>query len=102
MMKSHTLGVKYELESENPVILKLLDAGNKSLSMMGRLVTVASISVVVASFGTGEPTSSPLMIREFNRLVKAYISLAQPTVPTQCNSSSEKSKWNKTRDMLRY
>lgn len=34
-------------------MLRILDAGNLGLSLMGRLVTAASLSAVVASFGTG-------------------------------------------------
>lgn len=43
----------YELESDNPLILRLLDAANKGLSTMGKIVTIASVTVVVVSLGTG-------------------------------------------------
>ena len=52
-LKCPQCGAKYELESERPIILRILDAGNLGLSLMGRLVTAASLSAVVASFGTG-------------------------------------------------
>lgn len=43
----------YELESDNPLILRILDAANKGLSTMGKIVTIASVTVVVVSLGTG-------------------------------------------------
>ncbi|KAI6002259.1 hypothetical protein F5J12DRAFT_842004 [Pisolithus orientalis] len=43
----------YVLESNNPIILRLLDAANKGLSAIGKIVTVASFTVVVVSIGTG-------------------------------------------------
>ncbi|KAG2357741.1 hypothetical protein BDR07DRAFT_1452965 [Suillus spraguei] len=41
----------YELESENPLILRILDTANKGLSTMGKVVTIASVTVVVVSLG---------------------------------------------------
>jgi len=43
----------YELESDNPLILRIMDAANKGLSTMGKIVTIASVTVVVVSLGTG-------------------------------------------------
>ena len=34
-------------------MLRILDAGNLGLSLMGKLVTAASLSTVAVSFGTG-------------------------------------------------
>jgi hypothetical protein len=57
----------YELESDNPIILRILSSGNKSLQMMGRLFTVFSVSTVVAIFGTGESTESTRLSQRLNR-----------------------------------
>jgi hypothetical protein len=56
-LKCPQCGATYELESDNPFVLRFLDAGNKGLSLVGKMVTVASVSAVVASFGTGEGAS---------------------------------------------
>jgi hypothetical protein len=45
-------GAAYELTSSNPWLLRWLDIGNKGLSMVGRIVSVGSLTVVV-SLGTG-------------------------------------------------
>jgi hypothetical protein len=47
----------YELESENPFILRFLEAGNRTLSFMGKLVTVASVATVAATFASGRRDS---------------------------------------------
>ncbi|EGO28675.1 hypothetical protein SERLADRAFT_366371 [Serpula lacrymans var. lacrymans S7.9] len=52
-LKCPQCGSAYELESDNPWILRLLDSGNKALSLMGRMVTVASVTSIVVSFGAG-------------------------------------------------
>ncbi|KAI6115000.1 hypothetical protein EV401DRAFT_1978059, partial [Pisolithus croceorrhizus] len=52
-LKCPQCGSPYDLESNNPIILRLLDAGNKGLSAVGKIVTVASFTVVVVSIGTG-------------------------------------------------
>lgn len=52
-LKCPQCGSVYELESDNPVILRLLDAANRGLSTMGKIVTIASVTVVVVSLGTG-------------------------------------------------
>ncbi|KIM61838.1 hypothetical protein SCLCIDRAFT_1215657 [Scleroderma citrinum Foug A] len=52
-LKCPQCGSLYELESNNPVLLRLLDSANKGLSVMGKIVTVASFTVVVVSLGTG-------------------------------------------------
>ncbi|KAI5990384.1 hypothetical protein EDD15DRAFT_2388768 [Pisolithus albus] len=52
-LKCPQCGSPYELESDNPIILRLLDAANRGLSAVGKIVTVASFTVVVVSIGTG-------------------------------------------------
>lgn len=57
----------YELESDNPLILRILDAANKGLSTMGKIVTIASVTVVVVSLGTG-PWAFTLKIQPYKSL----------------------------------
>ncbi|KAH7882683.1 hypothetical protein F5I97DRAFT_1816781 [Phlebopus sp. FC_14] len=52
-LKCPQCGSAYELESNNPLILRILNAANRGLSTMGKIVTVASVTVVVISLGTG-------------------------------------------------
>ncbi|KAG6334545.1 hypothetical protein ID866_4542 [Astraeus odoratus] len=52
-LKCPQCGSLYELESDNPLPLRLLNSANKGLSAMGKIVTVASFTVVVVSLGTG-------------------------------------------------
>jgi hypothetical protein len=54
-------GTAYELTSSSPWLLRWLDIGNKGLSMVGRIVSLSSLTVVVVSLGTGawpNPSSS--------------------------------------------
>lgn len=53
-LKCPQCGARYELESENPWILRILDAGNRALSVVGKLVTVSTFSAIVWAVGTGE------------------------------------------------
>ncbi|KAI6143441.1 hypothetical protein BKA82DRAFT_4186023 [Pisolithus tinctorius] len=41
----------YVLESNNPIILRLLDAANKGLSAIGKIVTVASMYILCTTYG---------------------------------------------------
>ncbi|KAF7978193.1 hypothetical protein HWV62_1406 [Athelia sp. TMB] len=52
-LKCPQCAAKYEIDSYNPVPLRILDAGNKVLSVMGRMVTAAGLGAVLVSFGTG-------------------------------------------------
>ncbi|KAF8126400.1 hypothetical protein EV363DRAFT_1434288 [Boletus edulis] len=52
-LKCPQCGTPYELTSSNPWLLRWLDMGNKGLSMVGRVVSVGSLTVVVVSLGTG-------------------------------------------------
>ncbi|KAH7927181.1 hypothetical protein BV22DRAFT_297175 [Leucogyrophana mollusca] len=52
-LKCPQCGTAYELESKNPLLLRLMDAANRGLSTMGKVVTIASLTVVVVSLGTG-------------------------------------------------
>ena len=52
-LKCPQCGTAYELTSSNPWLLRWLDMGNKGLSMIGRVVSVGSLTVVVVSLGTG-------------------------------------------------
>ena len=52
-LKCPQCGTAYELTSSNPWLLRWLDLGNKGLSMVGRVVSVGSLTVVVVSLGTG-------------------------------------------------
>ena len=53
-LKCPQCGSTYELESDNPFVLRVLDSANKALSVMGRVVTVTSVSAIAATFGTGK------------------------------------------------
>ncbi|KAL4077767.1 hypothetical protein J3A83DRAFT_4216284 [Scleroderma citrinum] len=52
-LKCPQCGSLYQLESNNPPLLRLLNSANKGLSAMGKIVTVASLTVVVVTLGTG-------------------------------------------------
>jgi len=52
-LKCPQCGATYELDSDRPVPLRVLDTGNKLLSILGRFVTAAGLTAVVVSFGTG-------------------------------------------------
>ena len=67
-LKCPQCGSIYELESDNPMLLRLLNAGNTSLSLTGRAVTIASMAGIVASFSTGGFVLSPLTASTLRRL----------------------------------
>ncbi|KIK96311.1 hypothetical protein PAXRUDRAFT_826109 [Paxillus rubicundulus Ve08.2h10] len=52
-LKCPQCGTAYQLTSYNPWLLRWLDVGNKGLSMVGRVVSLGSLTVVVVSLGTG-------------------------------------------------
>ncbi|PCH43083.1 hypothetical protein WOLCODRAFT_90148 [Wolfiporia cocos MD-104 SS10] len=52
-LKCPQCGAAYELESDNPFILRLLDNVNTSLSIVGKLVSAAGLAGVVVSVGFG-------------------------------------------------
>ncbi|EIW76633.1 hypothetical protein CONPUDRAFT_63425 [Coniophora puteana RWD-64-598 SS2] len=52
-LKCPQCGARYELESRNPAALRVLNAGNRLLSVVGRTVTFASVSFAVGSVGFG-------------------------------------------------
>ncbi|KAF8554282.1 hypothetical protein OG21DRAFT_1412900 [Imleria badia] len=68
-LKCPQCGTAYELTSSNPWLLRCLDMGNKGLSMIGRVVSVGSLTVVVVSLGTGlyilSTTYGAYAVREF-------------------------------------
>lgn len=45
--------VRSEVESKNPLMLRVLDAWNKALLRVGRLTTVSCAGIIVISFGAG-------------------------------------------------
>lgn len=47
-------GSKYELESDNPWILRFLDHVNDTLSLCGKIVSIAGFTGIVMSVGFGE------------------------------------------------
>lgn len=86
-LKCPQCGSPYVLESDNPLALRLLNLANASLSAMGKIVTVASFTVVVVSVGSGLPLL--LVARSFSLfLSQGYTSSALPTVPTLSRSFS--------------
>ncbi|CCM05904.1 uncharacterized protein FIBRA_08142 [Fibroporia radiculosa] len=52
-LKCPQCGSSYELESDNPFILRLLDNVNTSLSIVGKIVSAAGLVGIVISFGFG-------------------------------------------------
>ncbi|KAF8838131.1 hypothetical protein BDN67DRAFT_1070933 [Paxillus ammoniavirescens] len=52
-LKCPQCGTAYQLTSYNPWLLRWLNVGNKGLSMVGRVVSLGSLTVVVVSLGTG-------------------------------------------------
>ncbi|KAF9235898.1 hypothetical protein BU15DRAFT_89381 [Melanogaster broomeanus] len=52
-LKCPQCGTAYELTSYNPWLLRWLNIGNKGLSMVGRVVSVGSLTVLVVGLGTG-------------------------------------------------
>lgn len=52
-LKCPQCGAIYELESDNPFVLKLLDNVNASLSLVGKVVSIAGLTAVIISFGFG-------------------------------------------------
>ncbi|KDQ55926.1 hypothetical protein JAAARDRAFT_59382 [Jaapia argillacea MUCL 33604] len=52
-LKCPQCGSKYELVSDRPWTLKLLDVANRALSVGGRVVSVGAVGVIVCSFGAG-------------------------------------------------
>ena len=47
-------GAHYELESDNPWLLRLLDNINQSLSIGGKVVSIAGFTGIVMSVGFGK------------------------------------------------
>ncbi|KAH0834186.1 hypothetical protein J3R83DRAFT_11498 [Lanmaoa asiatica] len=68
-LKCPQCGTAYELTSSKPWLLRWLDMGNKGLSLVGRVVSVGSLTVIVISLGTGLYTISTAYgayaVREF-------------------------------------
>ncbi|THH30296.1 hypothetical protein EUX98_g3882 [Antrodiella citrinella] len=52
-LKCPQCGAAYELESENPLSLRILNAVNATLQLSGKAVTVAGTACLVMSFGFG-------------------------------------------------
>ncbi|KAH7911263.1 hypothetical protein BJ138DRAFT_1085948 [Hygrophoropsis aurantiaca] len=52
-LKCPQCGTAYVLDSKNPLLLRLMNAGNKALSTMGKFVTMFGLTFVVFSLGTG-------------------------------------------------
>ncbi|RDB23884.1 E3 ubiquitin-protein ligase MARCH5 [Hypsizygus marmoreus] len=52
-LKCPQCGSQYELESQRPLILRLLGSGNRALGRMGRLFTLATAAGCVAVFTSG-------------------------------------------------
>jgi len=52
-LKCPQCGARYELESNNPLTLRLLDAWNRGLSRVGKVVTVSCVGIIAISFGAG-------------------------------------------------
>ncbi|KZT03308.1 uncharacterized protein LAESUDRAFT_814789 [Laetiporus sulphureus 93-53] len=52
-LKCPQCGATYELESDNPFILRLLDHVNASLSVAGKVVSAAGLAGIIVSFGFG-------------------------------------------------
>ena len=50
-------GATYEIESYNPLPLRILDFLNKRLTMAVKMVTIAGIGTTLATFGTCESSS---------------------------------------------
>lgn len=53
-LKCPQCGTQYELESNNPAILRILSRGNKVLQKTGRFFTVITAASAVGAVGTGE------------------------------------------------
>ncbi|KAI0060192.1 hypothetical protein BV25DRAFT_1888964 [Artomyces pyxidatus] len=52
-LKCPQCGDSYELISKNPPTLRLLDAWNRTLSRVGKIVTVSFVGTVILCFGSG-------------------------------------------------
>ena len=52
-LKCPQCGAEYELESENPLSLRILNAFNSLLQFSGKAITVAGTACLVLSFGFG-------------------------------------------------
>ncbi|KAA1474173.1 hypothetical protein DENSPDRAFT_823929 [Dentipellis sp. KUC8613] len=52
-LKCPQCGAKYELESKNPLTLRLMNVWNRSLARVGKIITVSIAGIVVMSFGAG-------------------------------------------------
>ena len=53
-------GVDYEIESENPPALRLMNKLNKTLTSTGKFITLIGMGTTVFTFGTGAfPCSHP-------------------------------------------
>ncbi|EPQ55892.1 hypothetical protein GLOTRDRAFT_76123 [Gloeophyllum trabeum ATCC 11539] len=52
-LKCPQCGAEYELESNNPPLLRLMEAVNKLLTMGGRIVMAVNLSTVLVAFGSG-------------------------------------------------
>ncbi|KAL5498319.1 hypothetical protein ACEPAH_2461 [Sanghuangporus vaninii] len=53
ILKCPQCGERYKLESDNPVVLRVLDFGKRALQKCGTVVTVLTVVVGVSSIGTG-------------------------------------------------
>ena len=54
ILKCPQCGERYRLESDNPLILRILDLGNRTLQRSGTAVTVLTVVVGISAVGTGE------------------------------------------------
>ncbi|KAG1750338.1 uncharacterized protein EDB91DRAFT_1106734 [Suillus paluster] len=50
-LKCPQCGSAYELQSDNPLILRILDGANRGLSTMGKIVTIASMYILSTAYG---------------------------------------------------
>ncbi|TFK48278.1 hypothetical protein OE88DRAFT_1684957 [Heliocybe sulcata] len=52
-LKCPQCGAEYEMESDNPLTLRLMNFANKLLTMGGRVVLAVNFSTLIVAFGTG-------------------------------------------------
>ena len=62
-LKCPQCGATYELESENPLSLRILNSLNSVLQLSGKAITVAGTACIVLSFGFG----AYLIVNEYTR-----------------------------------
>jgi hypothetical protein len=62
-------GADYEIESDNPPMLRFLNKLNKLLTTTGKLATVIGMGTTVFTFGTGAFASSDLATHTFTLTV---------------------------------